>query len=143
MKPFREVRFRKRVWYSLAFVATIAIGLASRRCSQVLPAFVDKYPGDVLWSLMVFIGLGVIFNKASSVQLGFGALVFSYGIEALKLCQIPWLVSVRHTTIGHLIFGNVFSWQNLIAYTIGVLMGLVVEVVFVVNLRPSEGHNAT
>ena len=141
MKPLLEARVRKRVWCLSAFVATIAVGLASRRFSQVLPAFVGKYPGDVLWSLMVFIGLGVIFNKASSVQLAFGALIFSYGIEALKLCQTPWLASVRHTTIGHLIFGNVFSWQNLVAYTIGVLMGLMVEVLFVVNLSTSRGRN--
>ncbi len=142
MKPLLEARFRRRVWYLLALIATIAVGLASRRFSQVFPAFVGKYPGDVLWSLMVFIGLGAIFNKASSVQLAFGALIFSYGIEALKLCQTPWLVSARHSSIGHLIFGSVFSWQNLVAYTIGVLMGLMVEVLFVANLRASRGRNA-
>ena len=137
-----EPRFRKRAWYLLAFVAMIAAGLASRRFSQFLPVFAGKYPGDVLWSLMVFFGLGAIFRKASSIQLGFGALGFAFGIEALKLCPAPWLADVRHTTLGHLIFGNVFSWQNLVAYTIGVLAGLIFEVLFVANLRASGGHNA-
>ena len=100
-----------------------------------------KYPGDALWSLMVFFGMGVIFNKASSFQLGFGALAFSFGIEALKLCQAPWLASLRHTTLGHLVFGHVFSWQNLVAYTVGILVGVVAEVFVVPYLRTLGGHN--
>lgn len=130
------------MWNLIAFVATIAAGLASRRCSQVLPAFLGKYPGDALWSLMVFFGLGTIFNKVPSLQLGFGALGFSFGIEALKLCRAPWMVSVRHTTWGHLVFGHVFSWQNLVAYAVGVLVGVVLEVLFLPDLQVAGGHNA-
>ena len=127
MKTRRKIRFRRRTWYLVAFILTIVAGLASRRFSQILPAFVGKYPGDVLWSLMVFFGLGAIFRTASSVQLGVGALGFSFGIEVLKLCNAPWLVSVRHTRFGPLVFGSVSSWQNLVAYTIGVLVGLGIE----------------
>lgn len=141
MAMLLEARFRKRTWYLLAFVVTIATGLASRRFSNVLPAAVGKYPGDALWSLMVFFGMGVIFSKASSLQLGFGALAFSFGIEALKLCQAPWLASLRHTTLGHLVFGHVFSWQNLVAYTVGILVGVVAEAFVVPYLRTLGGHN--
>jgi hypothetical protein len=135
MATLVEARFRKRLWYLLAFVATLAVGLGSRHFSGILPAFLGKYPGDALWSLMVFFGMGAIVRKASSLQVGLGALGFSFGIEALKLCQAPWLVSVRHTTLGHLVFGHVFSWQNLVAYTAGVLVGLIVEVIVAPTLR--------
>lgn len=130
MNALLKIRFRKRSWYLVAFVLTIVAGLASRRFSQVLPSFVGKYPGDVLWSLMVFFGLGAIFRRASSLLLSVGALGFSFGIEALKLCDAPWLVSVRHTTLGHLVFGSIFSWQNLVAYTIGIMLGLGIELRF-------------
>src|SRR4051812_28395406 len=105
-----ESRCRRRMWYVIAFVVTIAAGLASRRFPQVLPEFLGKYPGDALWSLMVFFGLGAIFKRVSSLQLGLAALGFSFGIEFLKFWQAPWLVSIRHTTLGHLVFGDVFSW---------------------------------
>lgn len=141
MAVLLETRFRKRTWYLLAFVATLATGLASRRFSQVLPAFLGKYPGDALWSLMVFLGMGGIFRKASSLQLGIGALAFSFGIEALKLCQSPWLASIRHTTLGHLVFGHAFSCRNLVAYAVGVLVGMVAEVLVGPNLRASEGRH--
>jgi len=133
MTKLTEPRSRKRIWHLIAFLATIAAGLASRRFSQALPAFLEKYPGDALWALMVFFGLGAVFRRASSLRLGVGALGFSFGIEALKLCDVPWLVSVRHTTLGHLVFGHVFSWQNLVAYTIGVVLGVMVEVLVVPN----------
>jgi hypothetical protein len=133
MTMLLKARFRKRIWYLLVFVAMIGAGLISRRFPHVLPAIAVKYPGDVLWALMVFFGMGAVFRNASSLQLGLGALGFSFGIEVLKLCQAPWLVSVRHTALGHLIFGQVFSWQNLVAYTAGILTGVVTEVLIVPN----------
>jgi hypothetical protein len=137
MAMLLEARLRKRTWYLVAVVTTIAVGLASRRFSPVLPVFASKYPGDALWSLMVFFAMGAIFSKASSLKLGFGALGFSFGIEVLKLCQAPWLASVRYTTWGHLALGHVFSWRNLIAYTIGVLVGLILDLSY---MRFSEAR---
>jgi len=91
---------------------------------------------------MVFFGLGAIFRTASCALLSIGALSFSFGIEALKLCNAPWLTNVRHTTLGHLVFGSVFSWKNLVAYAIGVIVGTMIEVFFMANLRASGGVNA-
>ena len=137
-----QSRHRKRTWYLLAFGVTIALGLASRRFPHLLPVALGKYPGDVLWALMVFFGMGVIFIKVTSLQLGCRALAFSFGIEALKLCKVPWLVSLRHTTPGHLVFGHVFSWQNMAAYTLGVLLGLLVEALVMPGSRTVEGTGA-
>jgi len=138
MTMLLQARSRKRTWYLLAFVVSIAAGLASRRFPQGLPAAFGKYPGDVLWALMVFLGMGAICNKAPGLQLGCRALCFSFGIEALKLCQAPWLLSVRHNMLGHLIFGHVFSWRNLVAYTVGVLIGMFVEALVAPDPRTSE-----
>ena len=116
----------------------MAVGLASRRFPQVLPAALGKYPGDVLWALMVFFGMGAFFNKAPSLELGCRALGFSFGIEALKLCQAPWLVSIRHTTLGHLVLGHAFSSQNMVAYTLGVVVGMFAEALVVSGPRTPE-----
>ncbi len=114
----------------MAFLATIAAGLASRKFPGLLPAFLGKYPGDALWSLMVFFGVGAMFPTAAGVRVATTALGLAYAVEALKLWQAPWLVQVRHTAIGHLVFGHVFSWQNLVAYAVGVLVGLALESFF-------------
>jgi len=133
MTRLLEARRRKWTWYVLATVGTLVLGLASRRYPQVFPAAMGKYPGDLLWSLMVYFGMAAIFNKASNFEVGFRALCFAFGIEALKLCQAPWLASLRHTPLGHLVFGHVFSWQNLVAYALGVLLGLLIEALVVAS----------
>jgi len=129
MEKLLRARARNRTCYALAFLATIAAGLASRQFPQLLPAFLGKYPGDVLWALMVFFGAGLLFNKASTLKVGCASLGFCFAIEALKLCQTPWLTNLRHTTLGHLIFGHAFSWQNLVAYAVGILLGMAGELI--------------
>ena len=123
-------RSRNRLWYLTAVIAVIAAGLASRRFPGPLPAFLGKYPGDALWSLMVFFGWGYIHPPSSTVRIAALALGTSFAVEFLKLIQLPWLVSIRHTTAGHLVLGHGFSWQNLVAYTAGIALGVMVEVVF-------------
>ena len=78
---------------------------------------------------MVFFGWGVVLRKAPTLRIAVLALATSCAVEALKLCQSPWLVTFRHATIGHLIFGQAFGWQNLIAYAVGVTCGLIIETV--------------
>jgi hypothetical protein len=51
----------------------------------------------------------------------------SVAVEVAKLWQAPWLVQFRHTTVGHLLLGQAFSWQNLVAYGVGVLAGVVLD----------------
>ena len=123
---FHDVRSRSCAWYVLACAAAMAAGLASRRIPGLLPAFLGKYPGDALWSLMFFFGLGVILPTASTLRLAALALGISYTVEFLKLWQAPWLVDLRHTRGGHLVFGHVFGWRNLIAYAVGVALGLLI-----------------
>ena len=138
----QSARNRNRASYAVAVVITIAAGLASRHFPQFLPACLGKYPGDTLWALMVFLGLGILFRQASSLRLGFGALVFSFAIETLKLYQPPWLENIRQTLPGQLVLGRGFFWQDFVAYTIGVLMGLVAEWLFAGQARTSDGNQA-
>jgi hypothetical protein len=91
---------------------------------------------------MVFLGLGALFPRASTIKLAVGALCFSYAIEALKINQAPWLVEMRQSTLGHLVFGHVFSWQNLVAYTIGVAVGVAMEVLVMSRLLSATSHAA-
>lgn len=127
MQTLSRPRRRKRAWYVLALAVTVAAGLASRRFPQVLPSFLGKYPGDALWALMVFFGLGALFARASTARVGMGALAFAFTIEFFKLWSAPWLVHLRHTTVGHLVLGHTFWWPNLLAYVVGVLLGVIGE----------------
>lgn len=124
---------RNRALYILGTAAVMVLGLLSRRYQGVLPSFLGKYPGDSLWTLMVFFAWGALLPRASTLSVALLSIGTSYLIETLKLYQSPWLVSIRHSTLGHLVFGHTFSWHNLIAYLVGTALGIVSELILIRN----------
>jgi hypothetical protein len=118
---------RRRISYILAVIFVLLLGLASRRYPALFPAILGKYPGDVLWALMVFLGWGIIFPRRSTFQIFLCTLAASYCVEFCKFYRAPWIDNVRDSTVGHLVLGSTFSWENLIAYTIGASIGAVAE----------------
>jgi hypothetical protein len=118
---------RRRLVALAATLAAIALGLASRRWPDTLPAAFGKYPGDALWALMVFFAWRALRPRARTRDVALLAAATSAVVECAKLWQAPWLAAFRHTTLGHLLLGHVFSWQNLVAYGVGVIVGVVLD----------------
>jgi hypothetical protein len=121
---------RSRPLYAVLVVLVIAAGLLWRSSFMPLPSFLAKYGGDALWALMVFLGLGFVFNRASTLRLAFGALGFSWAVEFSQLYHAPWIDMIRSTLPGRLILGSTFNWPDLPAYALGVTMGAVAEFYF-------------
>ena len=118
---------RHRLAAFAAMAATVALGLASRHWPSALPAFLGKYPGDALWALMVFFGWRALRPRARARDVAWPAMATCAIVECAKLWHVPWLVKFRGTTLGHLLLGHVFSWQNLAAYALGVLAGTALD----------------
>ena len=118
---------RRRVAALVAMIAAMALGLASRHWPGIAPAAFGKYPGDALWALMVSFAWYALRPRARSTVVGACALATCVAVEVAKLWQAPWLVAFRHTNFGHLLLGHVVSWQNLVAYGAGVLVGVAVD----------------
>lgn len=111
----------------VCLVAVIAFGLASRKFPFLFPAILGKYPGDALWATMVFAGLAFLKPQASTARLAILAFAISCAVELSQLYQAPWLTSIRGTTLGHLVLGSTFSWLDIVAYAVGVLAALLVD----------------
>lgn len=118
---------RNRLAYAAATIGVIGLGLASRKFSGLLPSALGKYPGDALWTLMVFTALAVLRPAWSTMRLTACALVISFAVEFSQLYRTPWLDAFRATTIGHLILGSGFAWHDLIAYTAGAALGMLAD----------------
>lgn len=69
----------------------------------------------------------ILFPKIETKELAVISLLFCYGIEMSQLYHAPWIDSIRATTLGGLVLGYGFLWSDLIAYTIGVGIGLFLE----------------
>lgn len=114
------VRSRDRRLYAALALLTLLLGLASRRFDVRLPVPLHKNTGDVLWAVLVFWLAALLFPTRSGRFLLSLSTLYALGIECAKLLPLPWLAAIRATTTGHLIFGSVFSWANLIDYGIGI-----------------------
>jgi len=110
-----------RIKYVAALAFIVILGLASRKF-HLFPAVLGKYPGDALWAIMVFY-LVLCFKPSFQIK---KAASFAFLISALdefsQIYHSPALDHFRSTTIGHLILGSQFSWMDIIAYLIGILI---------------------
>jgi hypothetical protein len=131
---------RNRWVYAAGVVGVIVLGLASRHFRQYLPAILSKNAGDILWALMVFVGLGLLFPKATTLRLAAIALVISYLDEFSQMYHAPWIDGLRHTMLGGLILGFGFHASDLVCYTIGVLIGVALELLLGGIIRRPESR---
>ncbi|AFL99726.1 MULTISPECIES: DUF2809 domain-containing protein [Desulfitobacterium] len=119
---------KRNRWTYLIFVGvTIILGLSSRQFSGYLPYTINLYLGDALWALMVFFMFCFIFRLKGTGWLAAVALLFTFGIEISQLYHAPWIDAIRQTRLGGLVLGYGFLWRDLVAYTIGVAVGAVID----------------
>ncbi|MGP6150291.1 DUF2809 domain-containing protein [Priestia flexa] len=124
---------RNRVVYACLCLITTLLGLSTRVFQEYLPAFLRLYIGDTLWALMIFLGFSSIYKTASTIRIIVISILFCYVIECSQLYQAEWIVQLREITLGGLILGYGFLWSDLIAYTVGIAVGGLVELTFKKN----------
>ena len=117
---------RNRILYLILTIITIILGLLSRKV-QGLPQIISSYSGDALWALMIFFLFSFLFNKKSTIFILVISILFSDGIEISQLYHAPWIDSIRATTLGGLILGFGFLWSDLICYTVGIVIGAIID----------------
>jgi hypothetical protein len=122
-----EGRDRDHRVYACLFVATIILGLASRRFGHSLPHFFAEYAGDTLWAAMVFFGLAFLLPKKSTLTLAVIALVTSFAVEFSQLYRAPWIDAIRSNRVGALVLGQGFLWSDLLCYIAGVVLAALID----------------
>jgi hypothetical protein len=111
-----------RPLYFCLVLAIIIIGIISRHIKGI-PLFI----GDILWGLMVYFITRVLFINRSVRWAVIASLLFCYTIEFSQLYQAPWIKNIRHTVIGGLILGETFLWGDMLCYTVGIVIGILVN----------------
>ncbi|ATQ77042.1 hypothetical protein CR152_22880 [Massilia violaceinigra] len=114
---------RDRRWIAAGCVIVVACGMATRKYPSVLSHYFGNYPGDALWALLVFLLWAFCLPRAKTGTLVVLALGTAFAVEFLQLYQAPWIRQVRATKVGHLVLGSGFDWRDLVACTVGVGVG--------------------
>jgi len=117
----------RRVVYFIITAAVMLMGLLSRKFMFIFPSSIAPFVGDMLWAMMVYFGFRFLFPKLELLKSFNIALIFSYIIEISQLYQVDWINTIRKTTIGGLILGHGFLWMDLISYSIGIIIAVIID----------------
>ncbi|WP_425321537.1 DUF2809 domain-containing protein [Clostridium algidicarnis] len=118
---------RNRVNYGILIIIVVLLGIGSRKFGYILPRFIASYLGDTLWGLMIFLVIGFLCNNLNTDIVAISSLIFCFFIEFSQLYHSAFIDSIRSTVIGGLILGFGFLWSDLICYSLGIIIGVLIE----------------
>ncbi|MEL6135021.1 MAG: DUF2809 domain-containing protein [Bacteroidota bacterium] len=129
-------RDRRRQLYTALIIGIIPIGLYSRiwyrsvedQCTGGVLCVWGEYAPDALYALMFYWLARWVWVNRSFGWSAMLALAFCYGIEVLQFYHAPWIDAIRATPLGGLILGFSFLWSDIVCYSLGVGVGVVVDV---------------
>ena len=118
---------RRTSTYLLIMVVIMALGLPARTIQDQLPSWYVQYFGDYLWAMLLFFGFALILQNMSTFKVAIATLLFTYGIEISELFHPQWLDYLRSIKLFALILGFTFLWSDIVAYTLGISTGALIE----------------
>ncbi|MBN8047430.1 DUF2809 domain-containing protein [Paraclostridium bifermentans] len=116
-----------RIKYLVVTMFTMIMGLLSRKYMNIFPKAIAPFVGDMLWAMMVYFGLRFLIPKLKLTKTLILAIVFSFSIEISQLYQADWINNIRATTLGGLVLGHGFLFEDLISYSLGIVMGCLLD----------------
>ncbi len=87
---------------------------------------IRPYIGDVLVVILIYCFVKS-FVKLTPLKVALGVLLFSYTIELSQLFNLCSLLRLEHNKWALIILGNTFGIEDLIAYTVGLLLTVSIE----------------
>jgi hypothetical protein len=115
-----------RMGFCLA-IMIVGLGLRGFGLSLGLPGLFVKYGGSVLWATMLFFLVGITASNLPRRHIASISAVIAIGVELFRLVHFPWLDSFRLTLAGALLLGRIFSPWDMLAYGVGILLGMLLD----------------
>jgi hypothetical protein len=91
--------------------------------------FVRPYVGDVLVVILIYCFIRS-FLHLPVFPLAIGVLIFSFIIESLQYLNMVERLGLEKSPIARTVMGTSFTWIDLLAYTAGIAIVMVVEKMF-------------
>ena len=115
--------------FAVLFVVELLIALFVRD-SIIRPLF-----GDVLVVIVVFFFLRSLLTTKTQ-WLALGTLAFSFAVEFAQYFRVIHHLGWQDNAIARTVIGSVFDWKDLVAYTLGVAIAIMMDQGWV---QPSTG----
>ncbi|MEB3295276.1 MAG: DUF2809 domain-containing protein [Synechococcales bacterium] len=115
--------WRYRSQLLLGLIVLVPLGYSIRFAQGLLPEWFRNAWGNLTYETFWIFFLLLLVPKLLPRGAALTVFILTCLIEVLQLWQDPWLVNLRNTTIGGLILGHGFTWEDFPTYAIGSLIG--------------------
>ena len=114
--------FHKNYFLLTLLIFFIEIGIAL----YINDTFIRPYLGDVLVVILLYCFVKTFF-KVPVITTALLVLLFSFIVELLQFLNIVKIIGLEHYKIARIVIGTSFSWADLVCYTAGIGIVLLVE----------------
>lgn len=88
--------------------------------------FIRPYIGDFLVVILIYCFVKSFFNTPV-LPTALGVLLFAYSVEVLQYFRIVEVLGLQHSRAARIIIGSAFEWQDMLAYTAGIVAVILLE----------------
>lgn len=89
-------------------------------------AFIRPYGGDVLVGILIYCFVKSFLNTPIT-STALTVLVFCYIVEILQYFHYVDLLGLQHSKLARIVMGTGFSWIDMLCYTAGMFIVLLLE----------------
>ncbi|NEZ55812.1 DUF2809 domain-containing protein [Leptolyngbyaceae cyanobacterium CCMR0082] len=107
-------------WFALLLITEIYIGIF------IKDDFIRPYMGDFLVVILIYAFVRAFFKYSINLT-AIGVLLFSFLVEILQHFNIVDVLGLGSSRLARTVIGTSFSWEDFIAYSLGIIIVLVSE----------------
>lgn len=92
----------------------------------VKDSIIRPYGGDVLVVILIYYFIKS-FIDTKPLYIALGTLLFAYAVEVGQYFNLVEILHLQNNQIMRIVIGSSFSWEDMLCYTIGVLICLLID----------------
>lgn len=119
-----NIPFHFKIKYFVA--ASILFGIEVLIALYAHDQIIRPYVGDMLVVVLIYCFVKSVVNTPV-IKTAIAVLLFSYIVEILQYFNFITMLGLQHSAIARVILGTSFAWIDLLAYTVGISLVLIIE----------------
>lgn len=109
----------------------IALGVISR-ILRFENAIFDKYLGDALYAILFYLLISMLVSELRAIRKATIVFMLMMTLELFQLTRIPMALSQNENVLARIaamLLGTVFSWLDILAYLVGIVIVASVDMI--------------
>jgi uncharacterized membrane protein len=115
-------RFNRQYFFAAIILVVVEICIAK----FVHDKIIRPYIGDFLVVILIYCLVKAFFNTPVFAT-ATGVLLFSYAVETAQYFNMVGILGLQNSKLAKIIIGSAFEWADLLMYTGGIALVLIME----------------